>query len=285
MKDKNLKISQNFLKDPNLVLQLLELTNITDQDTVVEIGSGRGIITKQLANKAKRVIGIEYDRKLVNKLKNEFKNYPNIEIIEADFLKWKLPNYPYKVFSNIPFNLTADIVTKLLESINSPEVSYLIMQDLAASRFIGKPFETNSQISILLKPFYDIQILMKINRNQFQPIPDVNTVLTKFLKRHNPLINYRYWNEYRDFVIYGYNQWKPTVREAYKNIFSYKQFEILGNKIDVDKKPTQLNIKDWIDLFNTYLNYVSISKKSRIQGFEKRLKYKHQNLIKSHRTR
>jgi 23S rRNA (adenine-N6)-dimethyltransferase len=250
LRNQNLKISQNFLKDPNFVLSLLGLTNITNKDTVIEIGPGRGIITQQLVNKAKKVIAIEYDTKLINILKEKVANYPNVEIVEEDFLKWKLPNYSYKVFSNIPFNLTADIVTKLLESKNPPEVSYLIMQDLAAKRFIGQPIGNNSQISILLNPFYDMKIVTKINRNQFEPIPNINIVLAMFLKRKYPLVNYNYWNEYRDFIIYGYNQWKPTIKDSYNKIFSYKQLQKIENKININKKPTELDIQNWIELFN-----------------------------------
>jgi 23S rRNA (adenine-N6)-dimethyltransferase len=285
LRNQNLKISQNFLKDPNFVLSLLGLTNITNKDTVIEIGPGRGIITQQLVNKAKKVIAIEYDTKLINILKEKVANYPNVEIVEEDFLKWKLPNYSYKVFSNIPFNLTADIVTKLLESKNPPEVSYLIMQDLAAKRFIGQPIGNNSQISILLKPFYDLKIVTKINRNQFEPIPNINIVLAMFLKRKYPLVNYNYWNEYRDFIIYGYNQWKPTIKDSYNKIFSYKQLQKIENKININKKPTELDIQNWIELFNIYLKYVPNNKKAEIRGFEKSLDNRHRKITKNHRTR
>jgi 23S rRNA (adenine-N6)-dimethyltransferase len=274
-----------LLKNPRFVSSLLNKTDIDSKDTVVEIGAGTGVITGQLLDKVKKVIAIEYDKDLVDELYRSFSKYSNLEIVKTDFLTWKLPSYPYKVFSNIPFNVTADIVTKLLESENSPESTYLIMQDKAAERFIGEPVGDNSQASILLKPFFDMGIVTKINRNQFEPRPSVNTVLAKFIKKEYPLIKYENWQEYRDFVIYGYNQWKPTILEAFGEVFSYKQSKIIKRNFGVGgMKPSELNIEQWVKMFETYKQYVPEFKKEKVRGAEKRLKRQQKSLEKRHRT-
>jgi 23S rRNA (adenine-N6)-dimethyltransferase len=280
------KYSQNFLKNSEFVLSLLNKTDISSGDIVVEIGAGTGVITQQLVNRTQKVIAIEYDKKLANKLQQSLSKYSNVEIIEANFLTWELPDYPYKVFSNIPFNITADIVSKLLESKNAPESTYLIMQDKAAERFIGTPIGDNSQTSILLKPFYDMGLVTRISRNQFEPSPKVNTVLAKFVKKEHSLIKSENRQEYRDFVIYGYNQWKPTILKAFDNVFSYKQNKIIKRNFGVGgMKPTELNIQQWIELFQTYMQYVPQQKKEKIKGSEKKLAKKQTKLKKQHRTR
>lgn len=262
------------------------MTTIESDDTVIDIGAGRGMITEQLVSKVRKVISIEYDNTLANQLKEKFENVGNVEVIEVDFLKWELPSYPYKVFSNIPFNRTADIVGKLLEKDTPLTSAYLIMQDKAAKRFIGKPVASNSQASILLKPFYDMKIIAAINRNQFKPMPNVNIVLVAFDKKENPKIEYKNKQDYRDFIIYGYNQWKPTVLEAFKDIFSYKQIKIIGEKLGIGNyTPKQLNLDDWIELFNIYLEHVPHKKKRVIRGYENKFKDKHSNIKKLHRTR
>ncbi len=274
------------MKNPKFVLSLINKTDISSKDILVEIGAGKGVITVQLADLARRVVAIEYDKKLAEGLRQSLSKYSNVEILEADFLKWKLPNYPYKVFSNIPFNITADIINKLLESESAPESAYLIIQDKAAERFIGEPIGDNSQTSILLKPFYDMDIVSKISRNQFEPIPNVNTVLAKFIKKEYPSVKYKHKQDYRDFVIYGYNQWKPTVLEAFDDVFSYKQRKIIKRNSGIGgMKPTQLSIKQWIKIFETYEKYVPDFKKDRVRGAEKRLIKKQQKLQKHHRTR
>lgn len=283
---KDLTITQNFIKSSSFVKYLIEQSDINKNDTVIEIGPGKGIITEQLAKECKKVVGIEYDTSLITGLRNKFKDFDNIEIISEDFLKWKLPNYKYKVFSNIPFNLTTDIITKLLESRNSPQSTYLIMQDKAAERFLGQPMGKNSQISILLKPFYDMAIVKKINRKQFNPMPKVDAVLVKFIKKEQPEIKVQNTQEYRDFVIYGFNQWKPTILKSFKNVFSYKQMGILGKTLKLENlKPTDLSVEQWLGMFETYLKYVPESKKDLIRGSELFFKYKHKGITKEHRTR
>ena len=112
--------SQNFLHSKKLVSELLDKTNLNDDDTVIEIGPGKGIITEELSKKCKRIIAIEYDNKLSASLKETFSEDSKIQIIEQDFLKYKLPNSgEYKICANIPFNLTADIMKKVLEFENS----------------------------------------------------------------------------------------------------------------------------------------------------------------------
>src|SRR6185369_5283806 len=98
-------LAQNFLRSSKLVHRLVEKSSIGPQDTVVEIGPGHGIITAELARVAKRVIAIEKDRRLAERLRNRFQERPNVEIVESDFLEFPLPNYKYKIFANIPYNV------------------------------------------------------------------------------------------------------------------------------------------------------------------------------------
>lgn len=285
-KTENLWHSQNFLHDPLFVESLVSMTNINQNDTVLEIGAGKGIITEELAKKANSVIAIELDNTLAEELRRKFQFSQNTEIVETDFLKWPNLKSAYKVFSNIPFEYTSRIIDKLLLSPYSPQDTYLIMQDLTAERYIGSSTEKNTQISILLQPFYKMDILTHIDRRQYNPIPNVNTVLTQFHKREQPLIDKKLEQQYRDFIIYGYNQWKPTIGETFNKIFSYKQLKILDKSIHIkNRKPSELELGDWIILFNSYTKYVSEEKKAYISGTEKNIKNKHRNLEKTYRTR
>jgi 23S rRNA (adenine-N6)-dimethyltransferase len=285
-KKENLWHSQNFLHDSQFVASLVGMSSITSEDTVIEIGPGKGIITEQLVQLAGKVIGVEYAHDLALQLKEKFSNTSKVDIVGADFLKWSLPNYRYKIFSNIPFEYTTRIVEKILESSKAPDEAYLIMQDLAAKRFMGKPFDKDSQISILLQPFYSMSILCDIDKRQYRPVPSVDTVLAKFEKREKPLIELKNMQEYRDFVVYGYNQWKPTVSDAFKDVFSYKQMKVISRNINIQgSKPLDLEVNDWVSLFKTYQKYVPDQKKSQVKGSEKRLKNKQKGMEKEYRTR
>lgn len=278
--------SQNFLKNSIFVKSLLDKTDINANDLIIEIGPGKGIITNLLSNRARHVIGIEIDHHLAASLQRKFQLHKNVDIIETDFLKWNLPSKPYKVFSNIPFDLTADIIGKLLNDKNPPEVAYLILQDKAAQRFIGDPISQNTQTSILLKPNFEMTIVSKIDKKQFIPIPKIDAVLTMFKKRQIPLVEPQFSQLFKDFIVFGYNQWKPTIFESFEKVFSPKQLLILEKKAEVlGAKPSDLNLNQWIILFDAFLKYVDENKKSAIKGAEKRLKMQQKTLQKLHRTR
>lgn len=164
------------------------------------------------------------------------------------------------------------------------ELDYLIMQDKAAFRFMGKP--KDSQTSILLKPWFDVRILANIDRKEFTPVPKINAVLTEFKKRDQPLIEPQSHQWFRDFVVYGYNQWQPTVLDAFKDVFSSKQRSILAREMMIGgAKPSDLTSEQWLKLFETFTVHVPDDKKKIIKGAEERLEKQQRGLRKWHRTR
>jgi 23S rRNA (adenine-N6)-dimethyltransferase len=111
-------------------------------------------------------------------------------------------------------------------------------------------------------------------------------VLVEFKKREKPLIEQKFAQEYRDFVIYGYNQWKPTILQSFDKVFSYKQQKIIEKNLHIrNKKPSELNIDEWVFLFKTYMQYVSVEKKNLVRGSERVLQQKQKNLEKRYKTR
>lgn len=285
LNQRKIEHSQNFIRHPKIVRQLLELSNINPVDLVVEIGSGKGMITRELVKNAGRVIAIERDRKFSEGL-SEINERGNFQLVIDDFMKWQLPRENYKVFSNIPFNYTADIVSKLTTSERKPTDIYLIMQETAAHRFIGMPHEKNSQISTLLSVEFSIEVLQKINRDCFEPRPNVSIVFVHFAKRVTPLISNINLQDFRDFVVFGYNQWSPTIIDAFRKVFTNRQRAIVVRSINLEGlKPSDLNTEQWLELYNTYSKYVDEDKKNLVRGSEKRLKKNQSTLTKQHRTR
>jgi len=113
-------VSQNFLTSYKIINRIICRTTLNKNDHVIEIGPGKGHTTGFLIKKCRKVSAIEIDGRLYNKLTAKFKDVKNIRIYHQDFLKWKLPKYEdYKVFSNIPFCFTTDIMRKLTECKNT----------------------------------------------------------------------------------------------------------------------------------------------------------------------
>jgi len=142
---KNLGYSQNFLVNKKLVERLISKSNIDVTDYVIEIGPGKGIITDVLSQHAGEVVAVEYDQELYNNLVR-YHSHDNVTYIFGDFLKYKLPlNRRYKIFSNIPFQITADIIRPLINDFlrKMAKFRHQENQDVSAGTrirfFIDKP--------------------------------------------------------------------------------------------------------------------------------------------------
>lgn len=242
-------LAQNFLRSPKLVRRLVGLSKIGPADTVYEIGPGNGIITAALARVAGRVVAIEKDAELVRRLREQFRVLDHVEIVERDFLAYRLRALEYKIFANIPYNITAQILRKIMCERSGLNEGYLILQKEAAQKVSGVPRET--LISILAKPFFEFEILSQLRRTDFRPVPHVDSVLLSIKRRPCPLLEVRDAASFRDFVHYGFRRWKPNLKSAYKHVFTYTQWKRLARDLDfpLNATPTQLSVEQWLGIF------------------------------------
>jgi ribosomal RNA small subunit methyltransferase A len=249
---KQISLAQNFLRNPKLVRRLVRMSKIGLSDTVYEIGPGNGIITAALASVARQVIAVEKDPELVRRLCERFRSVENVVIVEKDFLNYSFRDVDYKIFSNIPYNRTAQILRKILHERSNVCEAYLIMQKEAAKKFSGSPRET--LCSILVKPFFEVQVLLQLKRTDFWPIPNVDSVLVSIKRRASPLINAHDVSPYRDFVRYSFERWKPNLRLALKNVFTYQQWKRLARDLDfpLNARPTELSVEQWVGLYRQF---------------------------------
>lgn len=283
--DKLTRFSQNFLRDPQLVQTLLAKTNIKPTDTVYDIGGGKGIITSVLAEKCRTVISIEIDPHLVRSLRERIRAYSNVIVYKTDFLQLPLPQTPYKIFANIPFNLSADILRKLTTADCPPSTSYIIVQREFAYKLIPEP-GNSSQLSILLGVQFAIQIVCNVQPADFYPRPKVAAMLIELKFRAAPLITPKDVQLFRDFVIYVYNAHQPTIVAALPLLFSPTEFSRIAGelKFSLTATPTQLDLRQWVGLFKAALQKRS-ALKTLVNGHERLLDQKHSKRTKIHRTR
>lgn len=281
----SIRYAQNFLTSRQLVERLLDRSSIHAPDLVYEIGPGRGIITEQLAKRGCRVVAVEQDPFLARQLRRRFAGLANVAIVEADFLRHQLPALPYKVFANIPFNITASIVAKLTGTARPPDDTYLVMQRQAAHKFLGQPRE--SLASVLLKPWFAPTVAYHFRRTDFVPVPQVDAVLLRMLKRGPPLIavSDRQW--YRDFVIYSFTNWQPSLAATLAPLFGRPRWCQLARALTLDDAatPTSLHFEQWLALFACFQDLGSTRARQRVHGAERRLRERQARLRKVHRTR
>ena len=289
-KDNQIKLqySQNFLYSKKLVSDLIGQSNICKDDIVIEIGGGRGIITEQLVKKCKKVYVIEYDFNLYKSLKDKFYDIKNVEIIHGDFLEFELPKeYRYKIFSNIPYNITSAILSKLIFADNPPDDIYIILQKEAAEKYAGKPYDGESMRSLLLKPYFDFEIIRNLKRTDFNPVTSVDSVFLQIKKRENRLIRKDKGNLYSDFIAYIFSNTGKDMKLRCKHIFSYKQIKRLSNDIGfkMTDSPTCLSYEQWLKVFQYFVIGVSDEKKKLVNNSYSKLMKEQDKIDKLYRSR
>lgn len=265
-RNKQFILAQNFLRDSRTVRSLLTVSSIRLVDTVYEIGPGRGIITAELARTACKVIAIEKDPALVLLLRERFRGAGNVEIVEGDFLQYRIPEQAYKIFANIPFNRTAEIVRKILIDAPVVEEAYLVMQKEAGERFCGRSKET--QFSVLVKPSFHLQIIRELRRSDFTPVPNVDAVLLYIKKRRSPLVIEEDMVLYRKFVCFGFQGWKTNLKVRFRLVFTYRQWKRLSKTLhfSLDVTPSELTFEQWLGLFDCFRQQVPDYKQMIVKG-------------------
>ncbi|MFK7801888.1 MAG: 23S ribosomal RNA methyltransferase Erm [Anaerolineae bacterium] len=260
------QFGQNFLVHGKTVRKLVRLANYTKDDHVIEIGPGDGIITRELAEVVGRVTAIEIDAKLIPNLTRACRGLDNIEIIQHDFLGYKMPETPFSIFSNIPFNVTAQIMQKLFWERNCPTDVYFIMQKEVVEKFVGEPTSTES--SAHFQPWFWFKQVAHLDRFEFRPVPSINAGLIHMHQRERPLLDHKHKKLYTQFVSYGFRAWKRNLKIGYKNIFTYAQWKRLAknNGFAIESIPSDLNVQQWVAVFEYFLEGVPVEKQRLVRS-------------------
>lgn len=201
-----ISFSQNFLTSSRTIRRLLTFSDLKSGDLVYEIGPGKGHITRELLKTGATVRAVELDPKLYARLTETFAGEPSLSLRQGDFLAAPLPRTgSYKVFSNIPFSRTTDILRKLTQSPNPPAAAWLIVEMGAAKRFCS----STSKSAFTLRPFFDVTTACPIDRKEFHPAPSVDCALLCVRRKENPDLPLADRALYREFLEHA---WKKGLR-------------------------------------------------------------------------
>ena len=184
------RFSQNFLTDRNVLLRIVEAAGIRTGEPVLEIGPGRGALTRLLAQ-AGRVVAVEVDRDLVAHLAAEFSGYPGVEIVSSDILRCDLAalltsRHPgrWRVVANLPYNISSHVLFLLLDHVSLFCGLTLMLQKEVAERIASGPDEKEYGIlSIFCRLHCDVDLLFTVKPGSFHPVPKVSSAILRL----NPL--------------------------------------------------------------------------------------------------
>lgn len=282
---RSLRHTQNFLRSRSLVACLVERAELAGSDVVYEIGPGRGIITEALAARCRRVVAVEKDPLLARRLRRRFAAARHVEIREGDFLDQPLPRRPFKVFASLPFDATAAIVRKLTGARTPPLDAHLVVQREAAERFTGRPRETLA--ALLLEPWFELSVVHRFRRCDFDPEPGVDVVMLRMRKRGPPLVRRADAPLYRDFVAALFTERRPTMLASLAALAGRRRAHELARRAGLDEEatPSEVPFERWLALFQAARDARQGQALIASRGAHGRLQRLQATLVKVHRTR
>lgn len=244
------KLGQHFLFDPNILRRIMRAGKVTSEDTVVEIGPGLGTLTKILSENAGKVIAIELDRKLADKLEETFASSANVEIIRADALKFPYDsiNGTFKVVANIPYYITTPLLFRLIEFKDKIAGMTLLMQKEVARRIVASPDSKEyGVLSISAQVRTKPVLKFTVPRGAFSPPPDVDSAVVHFDVPQSPHYENLDENVFMKIVRKAFSQRRKTILNGLKSLGGSKEaLKIAG--INPELRPENLNIDDFVRL-------------------------------------
>ena len=184
------KFGQNFLNSDVVLKRIIKDSGVTKSDTVIEIGPGRGALTKYLVGSAKNVFAFEIDLGLKAYLSPLEQLNPNLLVTYQDILEVDLDDFieknitgDVKVIANIPYYITSPIIFKLLETKRVSEMTLLIQKEVA-DRLASKPNSKDySGITVIIQAMAKVEKLIQVKRTSFYPAPNVDSTVIKLTKK------------------------------------------------------------------------------------------------------
>ena len=247
MKDVRKKkyLGQHFLNDDRIACDITKLLSKKTKN-VVEIGPGMGVLTKFLIKNDYTTQVVEIDSESVFYLRL---NYPDLNVIEKDFLQIKLKEeYPFNfsLIGNFPYNISSQILFKTFE--NKQQITELVgmFQKEVAERIACKRGKKRGILSVFLQAFYDIEYCFTVNENLFTPPPKVKSGVIKLVRNNRKELSVDE-HKFKRVVKTGFNQRRKTLRNALKPFTLINEKEI-ANLLPL--RAEQLSVDDFIKLTN-----------------------------------
>jgi 16S rRNA (adenine1518-N6/adenine1519-N6)-dimethyltransferase len=226
------RFGQHFLIDMSVASREVGYAKLTNDDIVLEIGPGLGVITRLLAQKAKQVIAIEIDQRLVDKLKTALPE--NVTLISGDALSIDFQTLPRftKIVSNLPFKISSPITFKFLESSFSRAI--LIYQKDFAERLVALPGKKEySRLTVGVTYKAHCRILEDVSRSCFSPAPKVDSSIVELTPREKPLFNVE--NEWFFFELTKqlFNHRRKKIRYTIRSLYGdLEQLPYLDRRVE-----------------------------------------------------
>ncbi len=233
------RYGQNFLIDQNIIRKIANLIN-SENLNILEIGPGDGKLTDRIISKKPSILTlVEIDKDLIENLSQRYLSNNKVNLINADILNYEIKGNYQLIISNLPYNISSQILVKLSTMSMPPENLILMFQKEFAKRLLDKKLNS---INSLIKCFYSIKLNFNVSKNCYRPIPKVDSSVLTFKKLKKKIIKI---HEINNFIIFKRNLFSHK-RKSLKNLL--KDYD-LKNEFDLNLRVEDLNLEELVRIF------------------------------------
>ena len=243
------KWGQNFLIDPNIVKKIYRTIGPIDSDNILEIGPGEGVLTKIILPEVNKMVSIEIDPVLVNKLNNS-NQLRKLKVVNKDILKTNIYDLdidnPVRVIGNIPYNITSQIIFWLIEQLDYWSDAFIMVQKEVAHRLIAKVgTKEYSRLTVVVGAYLDVDYCFTIPPTVFIPKPKVDSAFIRFTKKRKALIEDHKYIRFNKLVRAAFNQRRKMLRNS---LGSWDISDQVKEKINFSRRPETLTVQEFASL-------------------------------------
>jgi 16S rRNA (adenine1518-N6/adenine1519-N6)-dimethyltransferase len=256
-------LGQNFLIDKNVLRKIVEAADIKKDDIILEVGPGMGTLTREIGERAKKIIAVEKSDVMCEVLKETINDFKNVEVLNTDILGYEPSIKEYKVVANIPYYLTSPLIRKFLEEKNPPQEIILMIQKEVAQRICAKPPQM-SLLAISVQFYAEAKIISYVSKNCFWPAPKIDSAIIKITPKINADKNKIDIDSFFKVVKSGFSH--PR-KQLVNNLTTLKSLDdvkltkdqisswLLANNLSSNQRAETLDVSDWINLTKSFLNF------------------------------
>ena len=249
------RLGQHFLTDPRLLGRIADTLGATRDDTVIEIGPGRGALTVALLERAGKVIAIELDRELAPMLADRYKDEPRFRIVEGDVLEQALgalAGGPYLLAGNVPYNITTPILFHAMQRPRPLRAVYLVQREVA-DRIVAAPGSDDyGALSVNVQALAKAEFMFGVPARAFTPPPKVESAVVRITPRSDPVVEEAEEEPFRLLVQGAFGLRRKQLRRVVRTLWSLDAAgadAVLGRAgLDGDARPEVLSAADFAKL-------------------------------------
>ena len=249
------RLGQHFLVEPRALSQVVSAAELGGTETVLEVGAGLGSLTRALAAKARRVIAVEIDRRLLPPLREVLEGLDAVEIVIGDILEIDLESTigsdPYLVVANIPYNITSALIRHFLESEIAPQRLVLTVQREVAQRVIAGPGQM-SLLALGVRVYGTPSLRARIPARAFYPRPQVDSAVLRVDVHDQPGLAGELLEPVFRLARAGFGQRRKMLKNTLAGEMNWSAVQLAellaAAGIGVQARPQELDVEDWARL-------------------------------------